>query len=396
MKLKLSFLTSTTLAVLIASGCGTDERIQGVSSTAEDSGAADDDDADDDITDPFADDDADDDTTPVPTGRPTPTPTPTPSPTVLTSDLGIACSANADCGDGLSCMQADTNAFWGGGPANGMCTLTCASDFDCLAVDSNSVCIPTSADAVDGTCVPACTPGDGLLGETKCGGRLDMACLDLDTIAICLPMCGTDADCGDGRFCDLGFGNCVDEPLSGDSIGTACDPAAEENECSTGYCLGLNDEFGMCSGACRTGTIGCGSGSAMPEDPGEPICLALGTGVGVDGDFGSCIQRCNCDLDCLHPDALCWAQGDTEEEAIAAFGTIGLCIDGAFASDPEFADERIGIECDDDRPMMSEAGVPDGGGNTPLLDSGPPSNPSEDASQPEPAPTSDAAASDGG
>jgi hypothetical protein len=276
-----------------------------------------------------------------------------------------------------------------------MCTLACASDFDCLDVDSNGLCIPTSPDATEGVCVLGCVAGDGLLGEVKCGGRLDMACLPVDTFAFCVPMCGTDDDCPDGRVCDLGFGHCVDELPPGDPIGAACDPE-DGSTCSSAYCLAVGEDFGMCSGACRTGTIGCGSGNAMPEDPGEPICLALG-GVGIDGDYGSCVQRCNCDLDCLHPDAKCWAIGESDEETIAEIGTVGLCIDGALADDPDFADERLGIECEDrPDPGSPEAGPPppDGG---PVLsnDSGLTSEP--DAATPDPVSSSDAAtAADGG
>lgn len=388
------------IPLALGAACGTDERIQGVNQTGGDSGAGEDDDSD-----PFGDDDADDDTGPVPTSRPTTTPTTTPTtPTTpaVTSNLGFACSANGDCDAGLECMTEDSSGFWNGGPANGMCTAACASDLDCLAIDSNGVCVPADDTGTAGVCMPGCVAGDLVSGADKCGGRLDMACLALDTISFCVPMCGSDADCAEGRFCDIGFGNCVDEPLTGDAIGSECDPAAEQSDCSSGFCLGLGAEgtFGMCSGACRTGTVGCGSGSLMPEDPGEGFCLPLG-GVGLDGDFGTCIQRCNCDLDCLHPGALCWAAAETDEEAIADIGTVGFCIDGAFQDDPEFADERIGIECEDDRdpPTMTEAGVPpdggSGGSSSLPMDSGSNMTPL-DSGNTEPEPSPDAASADGG
>jgi hypothetical protein len=200
----------------------------------------------------------------------------------------------------------------------------------------------------------------------------------------------------------LSFGNCVDEPLSGDPIGAPCDPTAEASSCLGASCVSVGEGFGMCSAPCRTGTIGCGSGNQMPDDPGEPMCVPIG-GVGVEGDYGACIQRCNCDLDCLHPDAKCLAGPEADDEAaIAEFGAIGICFNGALVDDPGITG-RLGIECeDDDRepPTMSDSGV-DGGGGSPstapdsgpmmsLPDSGPPS-------EPEPVPAEDAAAlGDGG
>lgn len=404
---KLSFLASTAFVCSLIVGCGTDERIQGVDNSGlRDSGTGS---QDDDVSSPFgSDDDADDDTASVPTTRPSTTPTPSSTPAVLTSDLGLPCNANSDCGDGLECMKDTSDAFFGGGPAHGMCTLSCASDFDCLAVDSNGFCLPLSD--TDAVCVPSCVAGDSLLGETKCVGRLDMACASVDatsqTFNFCVPMCGTDDDCPDGRYCDIGFGTCVDDPLSGDGVGTECDPNADQNDCATGLCLGFSDTFGVCSGLCRTGTVGCGSGDLMPADPGEPVCLPLFSGIALDGDIGQCVQRCNCDLDCDHPDAKCFAVFGTDADGMAAIGAAGVCIDGAAADDPNNADLRIGIECTDGResPMMSEAGVPDdagsGGASSEPKDSGPMMTPIDSGNQPEPTaqpePAVDAATPDGG
>lgn len=355
-------------------GCGSDERITGVFPLGEVDAAPDE---DDDINLPGGNDDlGDDDTGTVPTSRPDNMP-PAPAPN-LTSNIGQECERNADCGAGLECITADSNRFFDGGPAHGMCSMPCSSDFDCLAVDSNGFCLPINDTEL--MCVPACVPGDSLLGETKCVGRQDLACAAVSGYAFCVPMCSTDADCPDGRVCDIGFGTCVDGPLRGDPIGAACDPTEDMNtSCASGLCLGFTEEFGACSGLCRTGTIGCGSGNAMPDDPSEPICLALGN-VGLNGDIGQCIQRCNCDLDCTHPDAKCFAPFDDDDDALQAFGTIGICINGDAADDPDAADLRIGIECTDGRepPRMSEAGVADGGMSS--ADSGPNQTPVDSGS----------------
>jgi hypothetical protein len=394
-------VASALLFIPVFIACGSDERITGVTpgDPADDSGTGEE---DDDISVPAPDDVADDDVSPVPTTRPTEPQPPAPTPN-LTSNIGATCETNASCGAGLECITAEGDTFFGGGPANGLCTMPCTSDFDCLAVDSNGFCLPISDS--EAICVPACVTGDTLLGETKCLGRPDLACATVQGYEFCVPMCGSDADCPEGRFCDLGGGTCVDAPAEGDPIGAACDPIEEENtSCATGQCLGFTEEFGTCTGVCRTGTVGCGSGDATPSDPSEPVCLALFEGTGLDGDIGQCVQRCNCDLDCDHPDAKCLALFEAEDEAVAAgFGTLGVCINGDAADDPSAADLVVGIECEDGRepPVMSEAGADSGAGGMSSLDSG--SAPSSDASAPEPVeagpppPPADAAVStDGG
>lgn len=385
-------LVSTVLiSPLLASGCGTDEPIEGVDQTVSgDSGPSTEDDDDDFLPD---DDDvaADDDTAPI--GRPDPTTAPTTTPTpVLTSNLQRACDDDADCGEGLTCMTSTGDAFLGGGPANGMCTAACTADIDCLAIDSNGLCLQLTD--TEAYCLSSCTPGDDVLSGVKCGGRQDMACQDFGGAGLCLPTCGTDADCPSDRLCDLGLGACVDELLDGAPVGGACDPTGDSTDCESLFCLRFSETYGACTGACRTGTVGCGSGDATPEDPSEPICLPMLDGVGPDGDVGQCMQRCNCDLDCSHPDAKCFGPVD-DADGLAIFGTLGICWDGtAPVDDPTL---RLGIECEDGRepPNMS---VDSGAGDSGTLDSGPSSPPvtDPDSGEPEPMMSMPDAAADGG
>lgn len=356
-----------SISLLGLAGCGEDERINAVSQSgradaaADDDGVADDDDTPDDDT-------PDDDTAPMPTTTGRPMGTMDPMQPTIDSNLGQACDTAADCGEGFTCMTQDSNDFLEGGPPGGFCTTPCTGDVECLGVDSESFCLPLTE--TEAYCVPTCTPGDALLGEIKCGGRLDMACEVLDlgvngVLSFCRPMCGSDADCGD-RFCDIGIGVCVDELPEGDGIGGACDPETGDGNCATGACLAFSENYGACSGVCRTGTIGCGSGDAMPDDPGEPICLPLFEGVGVDGDVGQCIQRCNCDLDCIHPDAACFAPFDDDDAtAMQILGTIGICINADAAEEDPMS--RIGIECEEGRTRPD----PDTDGGPGTVDSGP-------------------------
>src|SRR6188768_321753 len=47
--------------------------------------------------------------------------------------IGMACTADGDCGGGFTCLKpADTSpALFGGGAAGGYCTKSCATDTDC-------------------------------------------------------------------------------------------------------------------------------------------------------------------------------------------------------------------------------------------------------------------------
>jgi hypothetical protein len=155
-------------------------------------------------------------------------------------------------------------------------------------------------------------------------------------------MCRSDADCGGGRACDLGIGTCIDEPLTGDPIGTQCDPDVSESNCASRVCLPITEEFAVCSGFCNLSEVGCGSDSLLPADPGQPICTFSTAQGGSAGDLGFCNQRCYCDDDCLHPDALCLI---LPEDLFAVFGSDGICVDPEFPVE-DSSEFILGRECE--------------------------------------------------
>lgn len=332
-------LSCALLAFLPFAACGNDETLNtGLPSRVFDAGG-----------------DTDDET--EPSGRPTP-PAPPPSEPPASSGpspFGTACSRDGQCADGLTCITNDDDRFLGGGVANGYCSLECQDDGDCSARDPNAFCLGVSE--TSGFCVQGCQPGAD--SPNKCQGRGDMACdgVTLD-VPFCRPMCRSDDDCGAGRSCDVGFGICVENPLEGEPIGAQCDPDLDgpENGCASGLCLPFSDTFAVCTGWCNVSEYGCGPDSPTVETPGDPMCVWGANPGGISaGDLGFCNQRCDCDGDCLHPDAKCLLVG---EQLAGLFGASGLCVSPDW--EPQ-AGEVLGAACPDRDAGVADASVPDAG-----------------------------------
>lgn len=360
-------LSCALFLLLPAAGCGGDETLDpGLPSRVLDAG----------------DETGDESETP---GRPTPPSPPTDPPSATgPSPFGTACLRDGQCAQGLTCITNDDDRFLGGGVANGYCAMACETDAECTERDPGSFCLGVSA--TEAFCVQGCQPG--VDSASKCHGRGDMAC-DARTldVAFCRPVCRSDDDCG-GRSCDLGFGICLDEALPGVPIGAECDPNAQESECASGLCLEFTEDFAACSGWCNVSEYGCGPNSPSMETPGDPMCVwgANLSGQVTAGDLGWCNQRCDCDGDCLHPDAKCLL---VEEELRAVFGARGLCV----APDWEVqGDEVLGAACSErDAGVPDDASVPDAGDGGGAVDAAGPEAGADEREDLDAAPAPDAA-----
>jgi hypothetical protein len=246
-------------------------------------------------------------------------------------NLGAHCLMDAECGGGLVCLASDSNALGGGGPPGGLCTLACAVDTDCQAVDPNSLCVAFDAANQSKYCLQGCTQGAPI--SSKCRGRADMVCSSLvdqngqPTVSACQPSCASDWGCA-GRKCDFRTGLCMDA-LSGTlPIGSPCDPTASTDPCN-GVCVNFYDsqdaalsQYGACFGSCSLTAdgVGCGVDATSPL-PFDAECL--GPATAAAGDPGLCFQLCDCNCDCLNAAFVCRPWSDTQ--SADATGRKGYC-----------------------------------------------------------------------
>lgn len=234
--------------------------------------------------------------------------------------LGARCER--DCGEGLECLLESEPFLGDGGPPGGLCSKGCADASDC---GDNGLCVETRS---GNRCVPRCEFG----GEAdKCGGREELSCAPIlvpaETscdddeecpegarcfeggeggeargvceylVSGCLPRCGGDFDCGGGRFCDLGSGECVSTKPDGLAAGAPCDPT--KAECA-GVCVDVVGGVGECEERCRVGAdAGCG---VEALEGASVVCGFFAFDVGDvaqgAGDTGVCVRLCDCNDEC--------------------------------------------------------------------------------------------------
>jgi hypothetical protein len=244
------------------------------------------------------------------------------------SPLGTACTSNTDCTAGFTCLKTSDNIVPGSGPPNGICTTDCSASAaaQSLCTSYDGICVRFSETSTKSYCLESCTTGEVPIPNSKCHGREDMVCASLLPSGFgCIPLCATDADCG-SRKCDLGTGLCTDFVTPGAPIGSNC---SADTDCAGAICYPFvtSDAAvspGVCSAACRIGTIeGCGFRTS-PLDAGPPVgaCL-LGPTASGPGDMGICAQLCDTVNDCATQDRRWTCVPDADVRA--AFGHAGYC-----------------------------------------------------------------------
>ncbi|MBI5535510.1 MAG: hypothetical protein HY898_22460 [Deltaproteobacteria bacterium] len=223
-----------------------------------------------------------------------------------TNQIGASCSADGDCLDGLKCATDKGADFFGGGPAHGFCTLSCASPND-AACDAypGTTCIDMSVGTENALwCVPNCTLN---AGDKNCNGRLDVACTDIgSSLVVCIPVCATDSDCN-GRICDKRLNVCVDAATGGaDKLGAGCDPA--NNTCE-GKCLETTGGDGGAVDFCSQRCVFGNDYSCAYSDPNAGVaagvCILGSTGNENIGDEAFCAKLCDKVEDCPAPGMFC-------------------------------------------------------------------------------------------
>ncbi len=235
--------------------------------------------------------------------------------------LGFPCEDDVFCGMGSHCVTAIANdPVFGGGAANGYCTHPCMSDAECDGPGSTCV-FPDGGGT--GECLLGCVFGDpplfslnDPLDPSKCRGREDLRCQQLpDGSEVCVPTCGSDAQCA-GGFCDPKTGACVGVKPVGDPLGAACDPDAMVTSCQ-GICIQITGGKTMCTQTCTMGGEVPNEAECGGSQSG--ICIYSPSGTGV-GDMGFCAQACAQQDACQTPDFFCFDVGQAES---------GVCLDSS-------------------------------------------------------------------
>ncbi len=230
--------------------------------------------------------------------------------------LGLACKQDSDCGGApLKCDLPTTNdPIFGGGPANGYCTMPCTTDAQC---PTTGTCLPVTSGTSE--CVLSCTQGPQFthindpLVDTKCQGRDDLACEPIDsegTLFGCLPVCGSDSQCPTGESCDQAASVCVPTAMASTGLptGSICDPNANPSQCA-GECLtiGLGGDAGATLDVCSQVCVFGGNIATTPNCGGDAngLCVYTATGEGA-GDDGFCTSACTSQSDCAIPNLFCF------------------------------------------------------------------------------------------
>jgi hypothetical protein len=263
----------------------------------------------------------------------------------LIRPIGAPCSTDADCptapdGDApLFCITpTSTEEFDTGSPQGGYCSARCSASEECQALDELSVCGFLDESGANGFCIGVCITGDSNLKclpgtETSETTARAQACFPIpgqQEVGACLPVCQSDAACGEGLFCDLGatgLGVCTATAPVGGDIGAPCTEETQAADCRSGLCVTLRDAAGndagsFCTANCTFGLIeGCGfdQPSSVPRDA---ACLQSQLDVNGPGDIGFCFELCDADADCEQEG---WVCGAMPAALQTAFGRVGEC-----------------------------------------------------------------------
>ena len=212
------------------------------------------------------------------------------------------CFEDTQCpGNGAVCRNADH------GYPNGLCTIPCTDRTVCddgaiynsclqLRGETSRLCVGFCRSALD------CRPGYTCQVTSAQGAPM--------MEGYCIPVCGTDAECGGTSQCDPYTGRCVPHGMvstNGAVTGAMC---ADNSACRSGQCRmamenGRLTGFvnGYCESLCRipTGynTSNYFTGDTLPQGTcaGSAVCVPGGSEQGVN-DLGVCLAACTSGADC--------------------------------------------------------------------------------------------------
>ncbi|MGK0359415.1 MAG: hypothetical protein ACI9U2_001717 [Bradymonadia bacterium] len=215
-------------------------------------------------------------------------------------DLGF-CVASGTQPGGEPCTSREDCASWV--CADGLCAsacddAACPADQRCLALHTQSICVPVG-DAVDeADCVVGADCASGVCRggrcSTACAGDAcghDRVCVAYATLDLCERRCGSSADCGSTGICQAG-GLCATRGAQADGM-----PCTDGGVCASGRC-----QAGQCAAQCEADD--CPAARACVTDISGAVCrLAGGTPFGgACGEGAQCASGLcgggRCTLDC--------------------------------------------------------------------------------------------------
>jgi uncharacterized protein (TIGR03382 family) len=197
-------------------------------------------------------------------------------------DIGRPCTAPDQCGAAnAECIFENSRDLRPSGVTawqDGYCTQPCGEGHP--ACPAASECLEFSPGV--SRCLLACR-----VGRADC--REGYTCFPQDEGSpVCLPICGSDADCGGGSICRTCDGTCMALGAPGASIGDRCDSDAQ---CGTGQeCTRFGGgDMGVCTQRCESDCTACPTGSTCHRvgPAGERYCLQ-------DCTAGTCASGLQC------------------------------------------------------------------------------------------------------
>ena len=220
------------------------------------------------------------------------------------------CVAPGPGAGGVDCELREDCASWFCGA--GRCLSTCAdggcpAETTCLALHTQSVCIPAGDGADEAACAQGADCASGVCRGGRCtvscavGGDCpnDRVCLLYEALGLCERRCADSGDCGETGICAATGGRRLCETRGDGAAGAMCD---RDRGCASGHCAA-----GECAAPCDPD---CPLGTACVRDISGAACRAAGAGAAgsacVAGDQcesgvcggGRCGRDCESDAEC--------------------------------------------------------------------------------------------------
>jgi hypothetical protein len=218
------------------------------------------------------------------------------------TQVGKTCAQDGDCGSAIGkCQQPVTlptnTTVWVGG----YCTQLCGTSYP--PCPATSLCENYGNANI---CLQTCRPG-----SADCRPGYGCAPIGDGSEGVCLPACGTNADCagaGGNYVCRTCDGLCLAQQNPTAQLGDICTAPAN---CSVGQvCLGFgtNPDSGICSQACGSTCTSCPAGSSCRPVGANGVLYCLldcpagtcpnGLQCSETSAGPSCLPACGSDPDC--------------------------------------------------------------------------------------------------